>query len=30
MKKIALIGECMIELNGEPFGNMRQTYGEIS
>lgn len=27
MKKIALIGECMIELNGEPFGNMRQTYG---
>ncbi len=27
MKKIALIGECMIELNGEPFGDMRQTYG---
>ncbi len=27
MKKIALFGECMIELNGEPFGNMRQTYG---
>ena len=27
MKTIALIGECMIELNGEPFGNMRQTYG---
>lgn len=27
MKKLALIGECMIELNGEPFGNMRQTYG---
>lgn len=27
MKKIALIGECMIELNGELFGNMRQTYG---
>lgn len=27
MKKIALLGECMIELNGEPFGNMRQTYG---
>ncbi|MDO4642649.1 MAG: sugar kinase [Cardiobacteriaceae bacterium] len=27
MKKIALIGECMIELNGSPFGEMRQTYG---
>ncbi|MDP8170685.1 sugar kinase [Pasteurella skyensis] len=27
MKKIALIGECMIELNGEPFGTMQQTYG---
>ncbi|TDQ56852.1 2-keto-3-deoxygluconate kinase [Mesocricetibacter intestinalis] len=27
MKKIALIGECMIELNGEPFGTMYQTYG---
>lgn len=27
MKKIAIIGECMIELNGEPFGQMRQTYG---
>ncbi|TCP96552.1 2-dehydro-3-deoxygluconokinase [Cricetibacter osteomyelitidis] len=27
MKKIAILGECMIELNGEPFGNMRQTYG---
>lgn len=27
MKTIALIGECMIELNGEPFGAMRQTYG---
>ncbi|WP_040977016.1 sugar kinase [Necropsobacter massiliensis] len=27
MKKIAIIGECMIELNGEPFGTMRQTYG---
>lgn len=27
MKKIAIIGECMIELNGEPFGKMRQTYG---
>ena len=27
MKKLALLGECMIELNGEPFGNMRQTYG---
>lgn len=27
MKKIAIIGECMIELNGEPFGKMWQTYG---
>ena len=27
MKTLALIGECMIELNGEPFGTMRQTYG---
>lgn len=27
MKKLAIIGECMIELNGEPFGNMYQTYG---
>ncbi|QPB43577.1 sugar kinase [Rodentibacter haemolyticus] len=27
MKKIAIIGECMIELNGEPFGSMRQAYG---
>jgi 2-dehydro-3-deoxygluconokinase len=27
MKRIALIGECMIELNGTPFGEMRQTYG---
>ncbi|MFA9488864.1 MULTISPECIES: sugar kinase, partial [unclassified Mannheimia] len=27
MKKLSIIGECMIELNGEPFGNMRQTYG---
>lgn len=27
MKKIALFGECMIELNGEPFGVMYQTYG---
>ncbi|MDX7986899.1 sugar kinase [Xenorhabdus sp. 12] len=25
--KIALIGECMIELNGEPFGAMTQSYG---
>ncbi len=24
---IALIGECMIELNGEPFGQMQQQYG---
>lgn len=27
MKNIAIIGECMIELNGEPFGAMWQTYG---
>ena len=27
MKTIAIIGECMIELNGTPFGIMRQTYG---
>ncbi|MFD1805084.1 sugar kinase [Pasteurella oralis] len=27
MKKIAIIGECMIELNGEAFGRMYQTYG---
>lgn len=27
MKQIALIGECMIELNGAPFGEMCQTYG---
>nr|WP_232304737.1 sugar kinase [Agarivorans gilvus] len=27
MKKIAIIGECMIELNGQPFGSMQQTYG---
>ncbi|USD67834.1 sugar kinase [Vibrio sp. SCSIO 43136] len=27
MKSIALIGECMIELNGEPFSSMQQTYG---
>lgn len=27
MPSIALIGECMIELNGAPFGAMRQTYG---
>ena len=27
MKNIALLGECMIELNGQPFGDMRQTYG---
>ncbi|WP_082024874.1 sugar kinase [Necropsobacter massiliensis] len=27
MKKLALLGECMIELNGEPFGAMRQSYG---
>ncbi|MFC1233851.1 sugar kinase [Vibrio sp. F74] len=27
MKKIAIIGECMIELNGKPFGDMWQTFG---
>lgn len=27
MKKIVIIGECMIELNGEPFGKMWQAYG---
>ncbi|WP_166373178.1 sugar kinase [Psychromonas sp. SA13A] len=27
MKKIAIIGECMIELNGKPFGPMQQTFG---
>ncbi|EGA68402.1 putative 2-dehydro-3-deoxygluconokinase [Vibrio sinaloensis DSM 21326] len=27
MKKIAVIGECMIELNGTPFGTMEQTFG---
>ena len=27
MKRIAIIGECMIELNGRPFGNMLQSYG---
>ncbi|MGF1874462.1 sugar kinase [Photobacterium frigidiphilum] len=27
MKRIAIIGECMIELNGAPFGTMQQAYG---
>lgn len=27
MKQIAIIGECMIELNGKPFGVMQQTFG---
>ena len=27
MKKIAFIGECMIELNGKPYGEMWQGYG---
>ncbi|EPA7335163.1 sugar kinase [Escherichia coli O13,129, 135:H26] len=27
VKKIAFIGECMIELNGVPFGEMLQSYG---
>lgn len=27
MKHIAIVGECMIELNGKPFGTMHQTFG---
>ncbi|OAJ93854.1 sugar kinase [Vibrio bivalvicida] len=27
MKTIAIIGECMIELNGKPFSHMQQTFG---
>lgn len=27
MKRIALLGECMIELNGTPFGDMQQSFG---
>ncbi|MBB1314207.1 sugar kinase [Aliivibrio sp. SR45-2] len=27
MSHIAIIGECMIELNGSPFGDMHQSYG---
>lgn len=27
MKHIAIIGECMIELNGKPFAEMHQTFG---
>ena len=27
MKRIALLGECMIELNGKPFGDMQQAFG---
>lgn len=27
MSHIAIIGECMIELNGAPFGSMQQSYG---
>lgn len=27
MKTIAILGECMIELNGKPFGEMQQTFG---
>lgn len=27
MKKIAIIGECMIELNGLPFSSMQQSFG---
>ena len=25
--RVAVIGECLIELNGEPFGSLRQTFG---
>ena len=28
MKRIALLGECMIELNGKPFGDMQQAFGD--
>lgn len=27
LKQVAMIGECMIELNGEPFGELHQTFG---
>ena len=27
MNRIAIIGECMVELNGRPFGEMQQTFG---
>jgi 2-dehydro-3-deoxygluconokinase len=27
MKRIALLGECLIELNGTPFGALQQTFG---
>jgi 2-dehydro-3-deoxygluconokinase len=27
MKRIALLGECLIELNGTPFGTLHQTFG---
>lgn len=27
MKRIALLGECMIEINGKPFGAMHQAFG---
>ncbi len=26
-KKVAIIGECMIELSGTPFGEMKQSFG---
>ena len=26
-KRVALIGECLIELNGSPFGSLHQTFG---
>ena len=27
MKRIAIVGECLIELNGAPFGTLHQTFG---
>lgn len=27
VKQVVLVGECLIELNGEPFGALRQSYG---
>lgn len=27
MKRVALLGECLVELNGTPFGTLQQTFG---